>query len=59
MFGPVNDIAYNNSGTLVGLVSTNQLTLLHIPQTEGVVVNDQSERKSYSIHFRDDDKLYL
>lgn len=59
MFGPVNDIAYSNSGSLIGLVSTNQLTLLRIPQTDGVLVNDQSEHKSYSIDFRDDDKLYL
>ncbi|KPI85499.1 putative beta propeller protein [Leptomonas seymouri] len=58
-FGQITSLRYNYSGSLLGGTSTNQFALLRVPQTEGVVVNEQTERKNYSIRFREDDKLYI
>ncbi|KAG5478786.1 hypothetical protein CUR178_05364 [Leishmania enriettii] len=58
-FGQITSLRYNHSGFLLGGTSTNQFALLRVPQTSGVVVNEQTERKNYSIRFRDDDKLYI
>ncbi|RNF00810.1 putative beta propeller protein [Trypanosoma rangeli] len=59
LFGQVTCIRYNNAGTTVGCTSTNQLTLLRVPQTEGVITNEQREKKCFSLRFRDDDKMAL
>lgn len=59
LFGQVTSMRYNTSGSLLSSTSTNQLVILRVPQTEGVVVNEQSQRKSFSVSFRDDDKLYV
>ncbi|RNF02013.1 putative beta propeller protein [Trypanosoma conorhini] len=59
LFGQVTCVRYNNAGTTVGCTSTNQLTLLRVPQTEGVIANEQRERKCFSLRFRDDDKMAL
>lgn len=60
LFGQVNSVQYNHSGTQVGCVSTNQVVLLRVPLTvDGAVWNDQTARRSYSLRFRDDDKLTI
>lgn len=58
-FGQVTSLRYNHAGSLLGGTSTNQFALLRVPQTDGVVVNEQTERKNYSVRFREDDKLYV
>ena len=58
-FGQITSLRYNHTGSLLGGTSTNQFVLLRVPQTDGVVVNEQTERKNYSIRFREDDKLYV
>ncbi|CBH13214.1 hypothetical protein, conserved [Trypanosoma brucei gambiense DAL972] len=59
LFGQISCIRYNNAGTVVGCASTNQLSLLRVPQTEGVITNEQRERKCFSLRFRDDDKMTI
>lgn len=59
LFGQITSLRYNCSGSLLGGTSTNQFAILRVPQTDGVVVNEQTERKNYSIRFREDDKLYV
>lgn len=59
LFGQVTSMCYNTAGTILGATSSNQLSLLRVPQTEGVVVNEQTEKKNYSIRFREDDKLFV
>ncbi|ESS61691.1 beta propeller protein [Trypanosoma cruzi Dm28c] len=59
LFGQVTCVRYNNTGTAVGCTSTNQLTILRVPQTEGVITNEQREKKCFSLRFRDDDKMVL
>ncbi|CAJ03819.1 putative beta propeller protein [Leishmania major strain Friedlin] len=58
-FGQITSLRYNHAGSLLGGTSTNQFALLRVPQTDGVVVNEQTERKNYSVRFREDDKLYI
>jgi U3 small nucleolar RNA-associated protein 15 len=58
-FGQITSLRYNHGGSLLGGTSTNQFALLRVPQTGGVVVNEQTERKNYSVSFREDDKLYI
>ncbi|KAG5504319.1 hypothetical protein JKF63_04764 [Porcisia hertigi] len=58
-FGQITSLRYNDSGSLLGATSTNQFALLRVPQTDGVVVNEQTEKKNYSVRFREDDKLYI
>lgn len=59
LFGQVTSVAYNNRGTQVACTSTNQFVLLRVPQTEGVVVNEQCDRSLFSVRFREDDKLFI
>eukprot|EP00796_Vickermania_ingenoplastis_P006484 gene6484-4669_t len=59
LFGQVTCIAYNHQGTKVGCTSSHQFALLRVPQSDGVVVNEQSDRGLFSIRFRDDDKLFV
>ncbi|EPY19918.1 U3 small nucleolar RNA-associated protein 15 [Strigomonas culicis] len=59
LFGQVTSASYNNSGSLLSCTSSNQVVILRVPQTDGVLVNEQTEKKNYSIAFRDDDKLYV
>ncbi|KAG8343790.1 hypothetical protein TRVL_05377 [Trypanosoma vivax] len=59
LFGQVSCICYNSAGTAVGCASTNQLAILRVPQSDGVITNEQRERKCYSIRFRDDDKMFI
>nr|CCC91982.1 conserved hypothetical protein [Trypanosoma congolense IL3000] len=59
LFGQISCVRYNNSGTALGCVSTNQLSILRVPQTEGVISNDQREKKCFSLRFRDDDKMSI
>ncbi|CAJ1008610.1 putative WD domain, G-beta repeat/UTP15 C terminal [Leishmania naiffi] len=58
-FGQITSLRYDHAGLLLGGTSTNQFALLRVPQKNGVVVNEQTERKNYSIRFREDDKLYI
>lgn len=59
LFGQVTSVAYNHKGTQVSCTSSNQFALLRVPQTEGVIVNEQSDRALFSVRFRDDDKLFI
>lgn len=59
LFGQVTSISYNHKGNLLGCTSSNQFTLLRVPESDGVVVNEQSDRSIFSIRFRDDDKLFI
>ncbi|KAH9593388.1 U3 small nucleolar RNA-associated protein 15 [Trypanosoma melophagium] len=59
LFGQVTCAKYNNSGTVLGCTSTNQLTFLRVPQSEGAITNEQREKKCFSLRFRDDDKMSL
>lgn len=59
LFGQVSCMTYNHSGTLVGCTSSNQFALLRVPQSDGVVVNQQSDRSIFSVRFRSDDKLFI
>ncbi|EPY37597.1 U3 small nucleolar RNA-associated protein 15 [Angomonas deanei] len=59
LFGQVTALAYSNNGGILGCTSSNQIALVRVPQSEGVLVNTQTERKNFSLHFRDDDKLYV
>ncbi|KAG5478592.1 hypothetical protein LSCM1_05994 [Leishmania martiniquensis] len=58
-FGQITSLRYSHAGGILGGTSTNQFALLRVPQTNGVIVNEQTERKNYSIRFRDDDKLCI
>jgi U3 small nucleolar RNA-associated protein 15 len=59
MFGQVGSIRYGFTGNHIGVASTNQLTLLRVPQSDGCVWNDQSSRACASIRFRHDDKMVV
>lgn len=59
MFGQVGSVRYGFTGNHIGIASTNQLTLLRVPQSDGCVWNDQSSRTCASIRFRYDDKMVV
>lgn len=59
LFGQMTSISYNHKGTLVGCTSSNQFTLLRVPQSDGVVVNEQSDRAIFKVQFRSDDKVFI
>lgn len=59
LFGQVTSLRYNTAGTMLGATSTNQFVLLRVPHSDGVVVNEQTQRKNFSVSFRDDDKLFV
>ncbi|CCW63715.1 unnamed protein product [Phytomonas sp. EM1] len=59
LFGQITGLSYNTGGTMLGVTSTNQLAILRVPYNDGVVVNEQTGRKNFSIRFRHDDKLYI
>jgi U3 small nucleolar RNA-associated protein 15 len=59
LFGQVNSIHYNHSGSQLGCVSTNHVLLLRVPHSDGAVWNEQASRRSHSIRFRSDDKLTI
>jgi len=59
LFGQVNAIQYNHSGSQIGCVSTNQILLLRVPHSDGAVWNEQTARRVHSMRFRDDDKLVI
>ena len=59
LFGQVCFAQYNNQGTQLGLVSSNQAVLMRVPQSEGCVWNEQLPRKCHSLRFRDDDRMII
>lgn len=59
LFGQITSVSYNHRGTLVACTSSNQFALLRVPQTEGVVINEQSDKSLFCVRFREDDKLYI
>ena len=59
LFGQATMVSYNNAGSMVGAVSTNQALLLRCPHSDGAVWNEQMARPCHSLRFRDDDKMTI